>query len=98
MGGERNPVLPQALCPPAPQNPVMWSGKAPSPNEQEIWANTIRIATEAVLYPKKFKSRAPNLTQLFYTSDLGRPKWKQVKPKVEGRSVNKDYCLMIWQD
>ncbi|MNL84395.1 hypothetical protein D3C87_2123490 [compost metagenome] len=58
----------------------------------------MRIATEAVLYPKKFKSRSPNLTQLFYTSDLGRPKWKQVNPKVEGRTINKDYCLMTWQD
>jgi hypothetical protein len=98
VDGERNPVLPQALCPPAPQNPIMWSGKAPSPNEKEIWENTIRIATEAVLYPKKFKARSPNLTQLFYTSGLGRPKWKQVHPKIEGRTIDKDYCMMIWQD
>lgn len=98
VDGERNPVLPQALCPPAPHNPVMWSGKAPSPNEKEIWENTMRIATEAVLYPKKFKGRSPNLTQLFYTSDLDRPRWKQVHPKVEGRTIDKDYCLMIWQD
>ncbi|MNK86200.1 hypothetical protein D3C87_1061030 [compost metagenome] len=98
VNGERNPVLPQALCPPAPHNPVMWTGKAPSETEKDIWENTVRIATESVLYPKKFKSRSPNLTQLFYTSDLGRPKWKQVNPKVEGRTINKDYCLMIWQD
>ena len=98
VDGKRNPVLPQALCPPAPGTDVMWSGKAPSENEKEIWENTIRIATEAVLFPKKFKSRSPHLTQLFYTSDLARPKWKQVRPKVEGRTLDKDYCLMIWQD
>lgn len=97
-GNKRNPVLAQALCPPAPGNSVMWTGRAVTKNEKEIWDDTIRIATETVLYPKKFKARAPALTQFFYTSDLDRPKWKQVKPKVEGRSLNKDYCMMIWQD
>jgi hypothetical protein len=98
VDGERNPVLPQALCPPAPQNPIMWSGNPSSKNEKEIWENTLRIATEAVLFPNKFKARSPNLTQLFYTSGLSRDKWKQVHPKIEGRTIDKDYCLMIWQD
>lgn len=97
-GDKRNPVLAQALCPPAPHNSVMWTGKPVTALEKEIWEDTVRIATETVLFPDKFKARSQGLTQFFYTSDLDRKKWKHVKPKVEGRSVNKDYCMMIWQD
>lgn len=96
--GSRNNSLTHALCPPAPMNNVMWTGKPATPAEKEIWKNTIRIATEAVLFPSKFKSRSSGFNQLFYTSGMGRDGWRQVYPKIEGRAIDRNSCMQVWQD
>lgn len=97
--GKRNNSLRQALCPPVDKSNEFWTGGKPPPFETDIWDSTLRIATEAVLYPKQFKARTKNVTQFFYTSGMkGFYGLKQVNPTVEERKVSRDSCVQVWDE
>lgn len=99
ISGKANNSLRQALCPPVDKSTTFWTGSKPPPFETDIWENTIRIATEAVLYPKQFKARTKNVKQYFYTSGMkvfyGM---KQVNPTIEDRKVARDSCVQVWDE
>ncbi|MEK6773432.1 MAG: hypothetical protein AABY64_05800 [Bdellovibrionota bacterium] len=82
-----NPALENALCP---------------QSKDAVWKNAVRIATEAVLYPKKFEERTAavgdnvkNFTSRMDFSERYK-KFKEVKPKIEGRALAKE-CVRLWE-
>jgi hypothetical protein len=95
-----NPSLAQALCPPQDASKKYWNKKGfPSADEQEIWKNTMRIATEAVLFPKSFLKRSDDMKTYFYTSGMDRDDMRQVRaPVIEGHAADKPYCMKFWTD
>lgn len=104
VAGKKNNPLRHGLCPPQkPGGPYWHSQKAPK-MENDIWQNTVRIATEAVLDPKTFNKRTQNVKQTHYSSGMSEnpnswmKKMKQVYPSVEGRVINRNSCLEIWQE
>lgn len=108
-----NGPLHQGLCPPRIAGQPFYRKKdVASLEENNIWTNALRIATEAVLNPKKFAIRTEQVKDLHYTSDLARKrntpelgkgaqfinKMNQVFPVIEGRKVDNNECLEIWND
>ncbi len=90
----------QALCPPSDINKEFYSGGKPSASLHTIWRNTLRVAVEAVLYPKQFAARTSNLSKVrHYTSDRKKfYNFVQVNPMVDGRSIDNNRCLNLWVD
>lgn len=106
---KENKPLHQALCPPTEKNQPFWKSNQAPAVEANIWKNTMRIATEAVLYPKQFKRRTAEIDGYFYTSDLAhlkndkkaRPFFKDMErsyPAIEGRTISDGNCLEIWKE
>lgn len=98
-GSKPNHSVRLALCPPSTAAKASWQGHAPSKEELEIWENTMRIATEAVLFPKKFQTRTAQVSGYHYTS--GMPSFhgmKQVFPWIEERKVSKNACVQVWKE
>lgn len=96
-----NPSLDQALCPPQNPSKPFWKGgkEVPSGDEREIWDQTVKVATEAVLFPKNFAGRTNNVKSYFYTSGMDRDDMKRMSaPTIEGRSVDKPNCMRFWTD
>lgn len=99
VNNKPNNTLIQALCPPSDKSKPFWTGNPPSKNEQDIWDNSVRIATEAVLYPKRFGDRTKSVKEYHYTSGMGKFfNMKQVFPWIGGRSISKDSCLEVWKE
>lgn len=102
--------LHHGLCPPRELGKPFYRNKSASKFENDIWINTMKIATEAVLYPKQFAKRTEGVTGKHYTSNLAKDrftprlsngakfieKMTQVFPKIEGRTVNHNRCLEAW--
>lgn len=95
-----NPALRQALCPPVSADKKFWTGSQPPESELRIWRNTVKIATEAVLFPEKFKTRTNELrNRYFYTSGMRNFfNMKLVKPSIGGRSIDRESCMQIWAE
>lgn len=99
IDGKKNGSLSHALCPPSDKTKPFWMGTPPSKEEQSIWDNTLRIATEAVLFPKKFQARTAQLKQFHYTSGLdGFYGMKQVFPWIADRKVSRNACVQVWDE
>lgn len=99
INGRPNGSLKHALCPPSRKGKNFWVGAPPGQNELDIWDNTLRIATEAVLFPKKFNARTAQLKQFHYTSGLDSFfGMKQVFPWIAERKVSKNACVQVWDD
>ncbi len=97
--GEMNPSLKQALCPPQDQKKKFYRGRFPPKAETDIWKNAVRIATQAVLFPKDFKARTSEVDTLFYTSNMKNFfGMKQVERSIEGRPVDRDQCVQLWKE
>ena len=102
--GKKNNPLHHGLCPPQKSGAPFWRSKAAPKQENDIWMNTVRIATEAVLYPEQFKKRTQQLKQLHYSSGMANnptpwmKKMSHVNPVIEGRPIDKNSCLEIWQE
>lgn len=98
LNKKENPPLGMAMCPPREKTQKLWNGKKPSAQELAIWNHTVKIATEAVLFPNSFKKRTQELNQrFFYTSGMGQfYKMKKDHVKIEGRAVDKAQCMEIW--
>lgn len=98
INGKPNNSLRQALCPPSEKEKDFWTGNKPSQHETDIWENTVRIATEAVLFPKKFSSRTSSVKQYFYTSGMpGFFGMTKVVPSIEEHKVSKEACIQVWE-
>ncbi len=98
--GIKNNTLHQALCPPQNQNAPYWNGKQASKFETDLWKNSVRIATEAILHPEQFKKRTAKIDGYFYTS--GRGKFYNMKQQhdvlLDGNPLDKNKCLEIWKE
>jgi hypothetical protein len=98
-GDKMNPSLTMALCPPSDPNQMYYKGTKPTKFETDIWDNAIRIATQTVVQPKKFKQRTSQVNGFFYTSGMGKfYGMKQVFPEIEDRKVEHNACLEVWME
>lgn len=104
INGKRNNSLHHGLCPPQKAGEGFWGSKAASKQENDIWTNALRIATEAVLHPKAFDQKTKEVQGFHYTSGMADKKnsWMkkmtQVNPTILGRKIEKDACLEAWID
>ncbi len=100
VGGSKNNPLHHGLCPPQQTNKPYWNGKSASKYESDLWKNSVRIATEAVLHPTQFKKRTAAIDGYFYTSGMGQfyDMKKQKNVQIEGRAIDKSNCLEIWKE
>lgn len=100
ISGKENPALKQALCPPSQPDRAFWTGSKPPDSELKIWKNTVKIATEAVLYPEQFKKRTAGLKGLFfYTSGLKSFfGMRLVRPSIGDRAISKSQCMQLWRE
>lgn len=98
--GAANGPLHHSLCPPKTVNEPFYRSNRASADDVEIWKNSVKIATEAVLFPKKFQARSPEMKGIrHYTSDMGKfYDFKLVTPEVNGRSITNTRCLELWQE
>lgn len=99
-GGKINGPLHHSLCPARKVNKPFWKTNKASQAEVDIWKNAVRIATEAVMFPAKFKSRSPAMKNMnFYTSGMGQYKdYAQVFPFVNERPLENFSCIEIWKE
>ncbi|GEM_PF-1837659 len=102
--------LHHGLCPPRELGKPFYRSKSASKFENDIWVSTMRIATEAVLYPEQFAKRTAGVKGKHYTSNLAKDRFTnrlsrggkfienmiQVFPKIAGRTVNYNRCLEAW--
>lgn len=99
INGQPNKPLHHGLCPPIKKDAPFWHSQQAPAAEYDIWKNTVRIATEAILYPKKFKKRTSEINGYFYTSGVGKFfNMKQQFPKIEGQKIDRSSCLEIWKE
>ncbi len=94
-----NGPLHHSLCPPKKVNEPFWNGNKASNSDVEVWRNAVRIATEAVVYPKRFKERTKDLKDVyFYTSGMGKfYNSKLIKNKEIGdRPIDNTRCIELW--
>ena len=99
-GEKINGPLHHSLCPARKVNKPFWKTTKASQAEVDIWKNAVRIATEAVMFPTKFKSRSPAMKNMnFYTSGMGQYKdYAQVFPFVNDRPLENFDCIEIWKE
>lgn len=99
-GKRKNGPLLQALCPPKSAKQKFYSGAYPEGQELALWQNSVRIATETVLYPDRFSKRTEELeARYYYTSGMKSfYDLERVIPKIEGRYLDNDQCMEIWRD
>ncbi|AZZ37662.1 hypothetical protein CIK05_12935 [Bdellovibrio sp. qaytius] len=99
-GGKVNGPLHHSLCPARTVNKPFWKTDKASQAEVDIWKNAVRIATEAVMFPSKFKTRSPAMKNInFYTSGMGQYKdYAQVFPFVNDRPLENFDCIEMWKE
>lgn len=99
-GGKPNGPLHHSLCPARIVNKPFWKAKRASQAEVDIWKNAVRIATEAVMFPSRFKARSPAMRNInFYTSGMGQyQNYMQVFPFVNDRPLEHFECIEMWKE
>lgn len=99
IDGKTNPSLKQVLCPPRDPAAKFWPKVKPSKKESNIWKESIRIATEAVLFPEKFKKQTEHVTELYYTSGLGyfMEGFQRAHHTVDGKALSRGRCIELWR-
>lgn len=99
-GSKPNGPLHQSLCPPTQVGKPFWKEDSASREAADVWKNSVRIATEAVMFPTQFKARAPQMKGIhFYTSGMGRyGKSKRLHANIDGRPVDNGNCIELWSD
>ncbi|MNK06310.1 hypothetical protein D3C87_242050 [compost metagenome] len=99
VNGQPSHAINLALCPPADAGKTFWTGGTPGADEVNIWNNTVRIATMAVLFPNTFEKRNPEMPYFYYTSGMGKfYGMKQVNPSADGRRISRNSCMEVWHD
>jgi len=98
--GKANGPLHHSLCPARVVNKPFWKTAKASQAEVDIWKNAVRIATEAVMFPTKFKTRSPAMKNInFYTSGMGQyADYTQVFPFVNDRPLENFDCIEMWKE
>lgn len=97
--GVANQTLHQGLCPPIQKDAPFWKANAADALEADIWKNTMRIATEAILYPTQFKARTKQIDGYHYTSGVGAfYNMKKEIPSIEGKKIDRAACIEIWKE
>lgn len=98
--GQLNPSLLKSLCPPQKEgNPYWKKNEMVSIEEFQIWRNSLRIATEAILFPNKFQSRTEEVTELFFTSGEGKFRQLfQTFPTINSRKIENNSCVELWNE
>lgn len=98
--GKANGPLHHSLCPARVVNKPFWKTAKASQAEVDIWKNAVRIATEAVMFPTKFKTRSPAMKNInFYTSGMGQyADYTQVFPFVNDRPLENFECIEMWKE
>lgn len=91
----------QVLCPPVSGDKAFYTGSSPKTQDQEIWMNSLRIATEAVLFSDDFKLRTKKIEGDHYTSGLRATNWHGMRkvipaPTIEGRKISLEQCMQVW--
>lgn len=88
-----------SLCPPSDSKKPCYTGKIPDPSSNFAWGNSLKIAVEAVLFPKQFEKKTAELKGIkHYTSNRDSfYDFKQVKPAIEGRRIKSKVCLNLWR-
>ncbi len=88
-----------SLCPPSDPRAICYTGAKPNGNFNTVWQNTLRIATEAILFPKQFLEKTAELEGIkHYTSNRDKfYDFKQVKLSIEGREISSKRCLNLWK-
>lgn len=95
--GKANPTLPQALCPPANTDMPFYVGRKPLPHENRAWQNAVLMATEAILFPKKFATRTEDVKQLNYSSGMSSfYGMRKQSASIEGRKIDDESCVQLW--
>lgn len=99
IGGKTNPSLKQVLCPPRDPEAKFWPKVKPSKKESNIWKESIRIATEAVLFPEKFRKQTERITELYYTSGLGyfMDGFQRAHHSIDGKPISRGRCIELWR-
>lgn len=102
--GKVNHSLDQVLCPPSGiGNDGYWKrtkagGIVQIPNfEKKIWEQTLKIATEAVLFRESFQQKTKNVSEFFYTS--GIPSFmglSRVTKSVSGKKISNGNCVNLF--
>lgn len=99
---EINHSLEQVLCPPS--GATYWktgaNGKqVPTPSfEKKIWDQTLKIATEAVLFPASFQAKSKDIKEHFYTSNINSfMGLTRVSRSVGGKRINNSKCLNLFE-
>lgn len=96
-----NGPLHHSLCPPKEINKPFWNAQKASKEDVEVWKNAVRIATEAIIYPKKFKERTSDLEGIYYyTSDMGKFYNSELitNKKINGRPIESTRCIELWTE
>lgn len=98
--GKVNGPLHHSLCPARTVNKPFWKTNRASQAEVDIWKNAVRIATEAVMFPSRFKARSPAMRNInFYTSGMGQyGDYLQVFPFVNDRPLEHFECIEMWKE
>jgi hypothetical protein len=66
---DRNKTSLMTLCPTHdPYSSQNWKGEAPGDQDLFAWNQSVRIATETVLFQEQFMKRTEEVTHLYYTS------------------------------
>lgn len=98
---QKTTAFKQVLCPPVSGDKEFYTGSAPKTQDQEIWMNSLRIATEAVLFSEDFMLRTRNIEGDHYTSGLVATRWHGMRkvvpaPTIEGRKISLEQCMQVW--
>jgi len=88
-----------SLCPPSDPQKLCYTGKIPDPSSNFAWEHSLKVAVEAVLFPKQFDVKTAELKGIkHYTSNRDSfYDYKQVKPAIEGRQISSKVCLNLWR-
>lgn len=100
LNSDANPSKEMALCPPRNPAQKMKDGRKPSPQELSIWNHTVRIATEAVLFPEDFKKKTEGLADIYYyTSGMGKFYDMELQNRsIAGRKISRTGCVELWKE
>lgn len=110
-----NPALRNALCPPSNDYNDFKNAKETTtekknkdskkkqdktiPHHVNVWHNAVQIATEAILFPKRFSKHMVGMKSdtRHFTSYMERSAaYRQQFPIIEGRGFKKDDCVQVW--
>jgi hypothetical protein len=102
QNGARNPrdqTILMSLCPAKDESRTNWKGDPPSPEDLQIWRLTLKVATEAVLFPHTFEKRTHGLDgYYYYTSKMSEYDGRALaSPSIEGRPVKSYRCMYVWR-